>query len=134
VFATSERGTAAALQQASLLSPNIVLLVPRIVDHGAPLDGADDSTESKALADLYRDLASRAGVNASIRVCACRDARHLTGRLMLQTSRIVLGGRWKSWLSTPEQKLARELASEGHDITFVDHETGHTHHPGAVPA
>lgn len=134
VFATGEQGTLAALQQAALVhGARTLVLVPYCVSHGSPL--AVPPEEAERLAASYRDLALRVGLHVDVRVGACREARHLAGRLMLKPSRILIGGARRSWYPTREQQLARELACDGHDITFVDVRSGQPMSAGvAVPA
>ena len=149
VFATNERGTLAALQHAKSItarSPSPVLvLVPELVEYGTPFrarrvngngngNGHENGNGTGSVERSFRDLASRVGLDVAIRTCQCREPKHVSGRLGLAPSRIVLGGRWRGWLATSEQQLARELACDGHDVTFVDVDTGATHHFEAVHA
>jgi hypothetical protein len=126
VLATTEQGTLAALQKAAVIARSlhaeVVILVPDIVPYGTPLDRKRHDVA--ALTASYRDLALRVGLHASVRICPCRDVRHISGRLMLTGARIVLSGRHRRWRFTPEEQLARELTAEGQRVTFVDVDTG----------
>ena len=128
VFATTDEGTSAALRHAVTLAggsrAGVVVLVPCVVGYGSPLDGLTARAEVEALTAKYTALAKTAGLNAAVR-CACtREARHLPGRLLLGPSRIIVGGRQRGWRATPEQQLARDLSCEGHDVIFVDAQSG----------
>jgi hypothetical protein len=128
VIATTERGTLAALQHAAALARStragVTILVPHVLGYGAPLDRQAIANDIGDIAASYRDLAARVGLDAAIRICPCREPRHMVGRLMLENARLVLAGRWRQWLATAEQRLARELACDGHDVIFVDIATG----------
>jgi imidazolonepropionase-like amidohydrolase len=136
VFATSEQGTLAALQQAAAAATSrhakVVVLVPTMVGYGLPLRSSNDEVD--ALTASYRDLAARVGLDVAVRICPCRDAAHVSARLMLTGARIILGGRRRHWPATAEQQLARQLACEGHHGTFVDIETGRPYDEGAALA
>jgi hypothetical protein len=135
IFATGEQGTLAALQHAASIakSSGIVIVVPRVVGYGAPMEPCDQA-EADSIARSYMDLAGRVGLHASVRVVTARDARHVGGRMALEPSRILVGGRWRGWRATPEQQLGCELAADGHDVTFVDVETGQARSMGKVHA
>lgn len=126
VLATTDQGTLAALQTTAAIARQrrlrIVLLVPDIVPFGIPINGSGH--DRAALTVSYRDLAARVGADASVRTCPCRDARHVSSRLLLPQARIVLGGRRGRWHRSPEEQLAVELALEGHHVTFVDVDSG----------
>jgi hypothetical protein len=127
VFATNEQGTLAALQHAASIgkshAASVVIVVPHVVGHGVPIKPCDKET-AEAIERSYIDLAARVGLSASVRVVTARDARHVSGRMALPPSRILVGGRWRGWRATPEQQLGCELAADGHEVTFVNVETG----------
>jgi hypothetical protein len=136
VFATTLDGTSAALRHAAKVAgasgARVVLLVPRIVEYGTPLNGDCDESDIEILTAPFRALARRAGVDVIVRCGATREPRHLPGRLQLGPSRIIVGGPQRGWRRTSEQRLARELSGDGHDVTFVDAESGQPQVPGVA--
>jgi hypothetical protein len=139
VFATSHDGTSAAFRHAATITDGatrkVVLLVPRIVEYGSRLNGSCAPEEVEILTAPFRALARRAALDVTVRCVGARAPRHLPGRLLLAHARIIVGGPRGGWRRTPEQQLARDLACDGHDVTFVDVKSGQPHAIGvAVPA
>ena len=139
VFATSHDGTSAAFRHAATIADGaarkVVLLVPRIVEYDAPLNGDCAAEDIEILTAPFRALARRAALDVTVRCVGARAPRHLPGRLLLARARIIVGGARGGWRRTPEQQLARDLACDGHDVTFVDVKSGEPHAIGiAVPA
>ena len=128
VFATPDEGTAAALRHAAALSRasggRVIILVPHVVGYGKPLNFTAAPDDLEALSAPYKAMAAKAGLDVSVRCTAAREARHLPARLLLGHCRIIVGGVRRGWRGTAEQQLARELTREGHDVTFVDVESG----------
>lgn len=122
VIATSDEGTRAALGKARSLATRlqpdrIVLLVP-CVDASTPLErgaGAND-----AIVEGYRRLASQAGVQVAVRLCACSGLTEAVRWLLPQGSTIVIGGRRRWWWPTEEQRIADLLSRTGYTTFFAD--------------
>ena len=91
---------------------------PSIVPHGIALNRAEVDVDQ--LGAPYRRAAFQAGIDAEIRVCPCREIRHIPSRLLLVRARFVIGGQRRRWRSSEEERVARELEREGHQVTFVD--------------
>jgi hypothetical protein len=128
VYATNEEGTAAALRHAARTAGTsggrVVILVPLIVGYGSPLTNTITTAEKEALSARYKAMAAEAGLDVSVRCATAREAKHLPARLLIERARIIVGGRTRAWRATLEQQLARDLACEGHDVTFVDAQSG----------
>src|SRR6267143_267405 len=121
VLVTSRQATTRALQKAAQLvgesGRSIVLLVPHVTTFTAPVD--PPANAAVELADEYRDLAVRAGVDAFVRVCVCKRIQDIFKQLMHHPSTIVIGGRSRGWLRpTAELQLARTLVA--HDVVFEE--------------
>lgn len=120
IIATNDDGTHAALTEARRLrhpsSGRVIILVPRFVSFIEPPAGA---SESNALTERYRDLASTAGVDAIVRVCVCNRFDDLFRWMLVKESRIIVGGRHRRFWPTAEERLARRLKTLGHDVVFA---------------
>jgi len=120
VIATARDGTLSALDAARRLGAeqdaNLVLLVPHIVPF-VPTNGAIEDTA--ALTEMYRTLASQAGVDVTVRVCLCRRPEDVCSSLLVEPTTIVVGGRRRRWWPTPAERLARRL-SRTHQVIFAD--------------
>jgi hypothetical protein len=136
VLATTEAGTAVAIQTARQLAADddaaLLVLVPHVVPYGTELGNCGHNLSR--LGEPYRDLALASGVNATIRVCACRDARHIFSLLLIDRAQVVIAGRRRSWWPSRDERLARALECEGHQVVFVDLEESKHRSADAVPA
>jgi hypothetical protein len=121
VLATSEPGTQRALRCArSLAQPEgapLVLLVPVETPYGPVPQTVPASCPE---VEHFRQLARQTGFDVTVRPCSCREAQHVFGRLLIDSARVVIGGRHGHWRRSPEERLAKILQLEGHDVTFVD--------------
>jgi nucleotide-binding universal stress UspA family protein len=121
VLATGRTATTRALHAAAArardAAGSIVLLVPHPTSYRT---GTPDDAMIR-LADTYRDLAARVGVNAFVRVCVCRQVHDIFRQLVRQTSTVVIaGGRGPRFWPTAERRLARALARDGFDVVFEE--------------
>jgi hypothetical protein len=55
-----------------------------------------------------------------VRVCACREPGHLFERMLIDEAVVVIPGHRGRWLRSKSERLAHELASRGHTVTFAD--------------
>lgn len=121
VLATSEDGTQRALREARALAEAeqvpLVLVVPVVTPDG-PVPR--DVSATHADVEHFRAMARTVGRSVSVRGCACREPKHVLGRLLVESATVVIGGRRGRWRMTREERLARELSLEGHRVTFVD--------------
>jgi hypothetical protein len=123
VLATNGPGTTLALRRAAELARDsrcsVVLLVPHVTTFAV---GADQSASTVAdLADEFRGLASRTGVDVAVRVCVCRRIEDLFTQLVPAPSTIVLGGNRGPWFwPTAQWRLARTLIRCGYHVVFED--------------
>jgi hypothetical protein len=122
VLATERAATMQALRKAAELTresgTSIILIVPLITTF-SHRDGQERAAVD--LADAYRDLATRVGVNALVRVCACKRMKDIFAVLVCDPSTIVIGGRRRSLLwPTAEGRLADDLVRWGHRVVFED--------------
>ncbi|MGH9444614.1 MAG: hypothetical protein ACRD3O_02615 [Terriglobia bacterium] len=123
VFTTRE-GTLAALMTASTLAPRnlqaaIRVLIAQVVPFALPLDRPPVSPSF--FAQLCRGMAARCeeAAELTVEVYLCRCRRRALRHMLTPHSLVVVGGK-KRWWRTREQKLARMLSSDGHDVIFVD--------------
>jgi hypothetical protein len=121
VIATTEEGTRAALAEAKQLSAQyksgrIVLLVPQVASDGSP---SNPSREAALDGDSYRELASRVGVDAKVRLCVGRRLPDIFRSIVSRNSVVVVGRR-RWWWPTAAQRIAGHLGKQGHQVVFAD--------------
>lgn len=122
VIATSCTGTVSALKAAQQIADKrrarVVLLIPRVVSFTLSLDQPDE--DPAAIAESYRTIVDQADVEASVRVCFCREPRDVFGRLLIDSADVVVGGQRGRWFPSREERLVRRLTADGHHVTFAD--------------
>jgi len=121
VIATSDAGTRAALLEARELArrrdvAKVVLLVPRVASTIASAEAPDVDT---AMVERYRRIASRCGVNATVRLCVCGSLREAVQWMLPRGGVVVVGGQRRWWWPTREQRIADSLKKKGHAIVFA---------------
>lgn len=122
-MATSPPATTVALRRAAELACDsgapIVLLVPCVTTFTG--HAGRSGPPAAGLADEFRELAARAGVNALVQVCVCRRIPDIVQLLAADSCTVVLGGGRGRWFRpTAELRLARILARHGHSVVFED--------------
>ena len=117
VIFTSVESTLSALRKASALAASlgarITLLVPQVVPYPAPLGSPPvllDWNEGR-----FHAIASQCPVETTVRIYLCRDSVE-TLVWVLRTRSIVVVGSRKKWWPTWEDRLARRLRKEGHEV------------------
>jgi hypothetical protein len=122
VIATTDEGTERALKAAGHFAreggTRVVVLVPHVVSFTSRMGLS--SADPAAIAAPYRALVSATGVDATVRVCLCREPQQVFGHLLMDQAEVVVGGTRRRWWPSREERLARELASQGHRVTFAD--------------
>jgi len=120
VIFTRPRDTLAALETArglaSEIGAQIRVLVAQVVPYPLPLDKPPVPvafTERR-----FDALASNAAPETRVQVCLCRDRWQTLRDFIRPGSLLVIGGK-KRWWPTPEQRLARRLKAEGHQVVFT---------------
>ncbi len=121
VLFTTCAGTVAALKIASRLGahlgarPKVLMLYP--VPFTLPLErrALPEGFLENQVRALQRDFPEE----ISVRICLCRHARQGLREILLPHSLIVMGGK-KRWWPTEEQRLARRLRKEGHQVIFAE--------------
>jgi hypothetical protein len=117
VIATTEGGTARALDEARLRTAsiaNIFLIVPVILPAGS------SAVETATPMNEFDAVAARAGVRMPY-ICVCRHPREaLTGFPIDDATLIVGCDAPGEPASTPERDFALQLAQEGHRVIFAD--------------
>ena len=121
VIATTAEGTRTALAEAKRLASrvgpaSIVLLVPQIVSPSLAIEGPRGTAR---VAAQYQDLATGAGVDATVRLCVCQGYREVFRWMVGTPSVIVIGGRRRWWWPTTAQRMARDLKKAGHAVVFA---------------
>ena len=120
VLFTTPAGTVAALKMASRLSanlgarPKVLMLYP--VPYTLPLgkQALPDGFLENRVRALQRDFPEE----ISVRIHLCRHPRQGLREVLEAHSLIVLGGRMR-WWPTQEQRWARTLKNDGHEVIFV---------------
>ncbi|MFN7913941.1 MAG: hypothetical protein U0Q55_01280 [Vicinamibacterales bacterium] len=121
IIATTPADAAAALRSIprSRRHHGVDVLVPHIVPYGVAIGGCGCDLE--VIAARFRGTLGDGPTPVRVRVCTCRDARHLPGRLLLRHAAITVTGRkGRWWWRSPAERLARALVDEGHAVTFVE--------------
>lgn len=123
VIFTTVESTLAALKHAGVLAANlgarITLVVPQVVPYPLPLDGPPVSMDVNER--RFRVIAGQSMVETRVTVYLCRDRLETAKAVLRPHSLVVVGGR-KTWLSTPEKRLAAELRHAGHEVIFSEME------------
>ncbi len=123
VIFTTSRPTRAALKTADELARHLTARIRFLVPQLVPLPFPVTSPPVSVTFAMQRfcDMAKtcREAVEVSVQVYFCRDKRQVLREVLKPQSLVVLGGR-KRWWVTPEQKLARDLRTNGHRVVFVD--------------
>jgi hypothetical protein len=122
VVATTEEGTRGALVEARdlasrLNSARVVLLVPHF---GSSYEPPADADATALIGERYRQLASDAGLTATVRVCMCRRYAEMFQWMLGKDAVIVVGGRRRWWWPTPEQQMTQHLKRAGQNVIFAN--------------
>ncbi len=121
VLATSVVGTQRALRRGCVIAEarhaSLELLVPVVTPYG-PVPPC----VSPANPDVhtFHTLADAIVPGVPVHPCSCREPHHVLGLRLIEAATVVIGGAHGRWRRTPEERTARLLALEGHDVTFVD--------------
>lgn len=120
VLFTTHDGTIAALKLANTLSSQLgrhaVVLLLYPVPYTLPLSWPAVSKEY--LEESIRALERESPSEITVRIYLCRSPRRSLSRILPPRSLIVVGGR-KRWWGSAEQRVARRLAREGHEVIFA---------------
>lgn len=124
VVFTSVAATLAALKEAGALanrlSGHITLLVPQVVPWPLQL------TSPPVLLDWnerrFRVIASESPVETRVQLYLCRDQFETLTTVLSPRSLVVVGGRRRRWLPTPEKRLAHKLRRAGFEVIFTETE------------
>ncbi|HEY7791178.1 MAG TPA: outer membrane beta-barrel protein [Vicinamibacterales bacterium] len=115
VLATTPDGTQSALELAARLiddtDAQLVVLVPR---YPSARPGASDESD----VDVYRALAARLGVQATVIGCVCRRLDDIVRQMLGRSSLIIVGGARRLWWPSREQRLADRLMTAGYPVLF----------------
>jgi len=121
VLYTTRSGTLAALKVASRLGLSL-RTCPRVlrvyaVPYTLPLEKPVVPTDF--LEEQIRSLARESPTEFTARIYLCREPRWSLRQLFPPHSVIVIAGK-KRWWPTKEQRWARLLRKEGHEVIFLD--------------
>ena len=123
VLFTTHAGTVAALKMASRLSANLgarpKVLLLYAVPYTLPLE--KPAVPIGFLEKQIQALTAESPTEITARIYLCRDPHRSLRQILPPRSLIVVGGR-RRWWPTEEQRLARMLRKEGHQVIFVDPE------------
>ena len=123
VIYTTRFGTLAALKIASRLGahlgPRPIVLMLHAVPYTLPLE--KPAVPIGFLEKQIQALTVESPTEITARIYLCRDPHRSLRQILPPRSLIVVGGR-RRWWPTEEQRLARMLRKEGHQVIFVDPE------------
>jgi hypothetical protein len=94
-------------------------VVPQIVPYPAPLDAPPISRSF--LARRFRTVAADSSIETQVHIYVCRDRHAALSAALGPRSLVVIGGK-RRWWPTREQRLAAELAKQGHHVVFANWE------------
>jgi hypothetical protein len=121
VLFTTHAGTIAALKLANILSAQLgryaVVLLLYPVPYTLPLSWPAVSKEF--LEQRIRALERETPSEITVRIYICRSSRRSLSRILPPRSLIVVGGR-KRWWGSYEQRIARRLTRDGHEVIFAN--------------
>ncbi len=121
VLFTTHAGTIAALRRATQLGADLgvrlVVLLLYPVPYTLPLVWSAVSKEF--LEQRIRALEWESPADISVRIYFCRHSFSSLCRLLEPHSLIVLGGK-KRWWPSDEQRIARRLNHDGHEVIFAN--------------
>ena len=121
VLATSVGGTQQALRRGRAIAESrhaaLELLVPVVTPYG-PVPPCVDPAHPDV--HTFRAIADAVVPGVPVHPCSCREPHHVLGLRLIEGATVVIGGLRGRWRLTPEERTARLLALEGHDVTFVD--------------
>src|ERR1700676_752768 len=124
VFATTEKGTTAALNEARRLAmdldAHITLLKMVVVPRRFPLEKPPVSLDltTKQQCSLVLQSSAREQ-DVTVRTCLCRDRDLSLQRVLRRRALVVIGGRRHWWLSR-EERLEKVLRGMGHHVIFIE--------------
>src|SRR5579872_995196 len=123
VLATGLEPTLAALRKAAIMrretGARIVVLVPRV---GSPRSGPSQDAAAEQARE-YRDLATSAGVEATVCICVCRRIAEIFRLLVDKPSTVVIGTAGNWFRRASERRLAAAIEREGHAVFLADSPT-----------
>jgi len=120
VIFTTNSGTLAALELASRLGanlgvcPNVLMLYA--VPYALPLE--KPAVSIGFLEERIRGVTRVSPMKITARIYLCRDPKRSLHQILQPHSLIVIGGK-KRWWPTKEQRFARMLRKEGHEVIFL---------------
>lgn len=123
VLFTTHAGTLAALKIGVRLGsdlhtqPRVLLLYE--VPYTLPI--AKPAVPNGLLEHRIRELARESATEITARIILCREARRTLRQILRPHSLVVIGGK-RRWWPTKEQRWARLLRREGHEVIFADSE------------
>jgi hypothetical protein len=121
VVFTNSSGTVAALQLADRLAKKLEarlrLLMLYEVPYTLPL--TKPAVPVGFLEDQLRALASAVPMEIAAHVYLCRDKWRTLPLVLRPHSLVIVGGK-RRWWPTPEQRLARALTRNGHQVVFAE--------------
>jgi hypothetical protein len=126
VLATTTEGTRCALgsakELAAALDAQVVLLVPRVTNFGAPFDPSGE--ERATVIDRHHALAADIGVHINVMFCVCHRHDDVVHQMLGRSSLVVVGGRKRTWWPTREERLVSRLSAEGYPVVFAQVRAG----------
>ncbi len=121
VIFTSHAATLAALRWVARLGNRLatrpIVLMFYVVPYTLPLDWR--AVPEGFLEGRIRSLKAATPVEFSVRIYLCRNSKESLRQVLRPGSLVVVGGKQR-WWPTDEQRLARRLRQEGHQVFLVD--------------
>jgi len=110
-----------AAQLALGLHAQIRLVVPQVVPYPLPLTSPPvmlEFTERRFRVIAAQQAAANQPIDMRVEIYLCRDTDQMLDQALKPKSMVIFGGA-KRWWPTAEQRLARRLRRNGHEVIFV---------------
>lgn len=124
VVFTTAFATIAALRRAgayaSILFPQVTLIVPQIVPYWLPLERPPVLMEFNER--RFAEIAEECPVETVVRIYLCRDRFTTLNAILSPRSLVIIGGRKRRWWPSAESLLGRRLRRLGHEVILIEPE------------
>jgi hypothetical protein len=123
VIFTTAKDTVAALKAAQILAQDLdaqtLLMVPLVVPRQFSISSPPVSIAFAQQRAYAMAMDCRKENDIHVQVYLCANRRECMLKVLKPNSLIIIGGK-KRWWPLPEQKLAKALRANGHNLMFVN--------------
>src|SRR5581483_5502160 len=122
---TSTEITAQVVERAAALSAglNVILKLVTVYVAPYPAELRCPASMERHLSALLMELAERTSLPSSVQIVVSRDRGEGLRQTLRPGSTVLLGSRKRFW-RTREEKLARDLSTEGHHVSLIHFDRG----------